>query len=316
MRVLHGIEPATTFNSPIVTLGTYDGVHMGHQAIIRKLVKRAKEQNKESVLFTFEPHPRMVLNPQNHGLQLIDNLQDKLRKLSELGLDTVILFPFSKEFAQLSAEEFVKQILVDQLSLSEIHIGYDHQFGKDRTGDFESLKKMGIQLGFQVFQTEKVSTNDQAVSSTKIRNAILNGEMNSANDMLGEPFQLSGIVVHGNKLGRTIGFPTANLKVDYELKIIPKNGVYSVEVLVHNQLYKGVMNIGNKPTVQGTKALFLEVFIFDFDQDIYDEHIVIRFYHRLRDEQKFDGIEALKTQLKKDEELARKLLFAPLSPAN
>lgn len=313
MRILRGIEIGTTFNRPILTLGTYDGVHLGHQTIIRKLVKRAKEQQRESVLFTFEPHPRMVLQPDNHGLQLIDNLEDKLKKLESLGLDTVILFPFTKAFSTLSAQEFVQQILVDAIGVSEVHIGYDHHFGKDRKGDFNELSQMGLALGFQVFQTDKVSSNDMAISSTKIRNAILDGQLEMANEFLGEPFQISGEVVHGNKLGRTIGFPTANLKVDYAPKLIPKNGVYAVEVMVKNQLYKGVMNIGNKPTVQGTKALFLEVFIFNFSEEIYGEHLVIRFFHRLRDEQKFDGIEALKTQLKKDEELARKLLFAPVS---
>jgi riboflavin kinase/FMN adenylyltransferase len=308
MRVIRSLSSETTFNQPILTLGTYDGVHLGHQAILKKLIQRAKLENKESVLFTFHPHPRMVLNPEAHGVRLIDTIEEKLVKLEALGLDTVILFPFTVDFSRLSAEEFVKQILVDTIQISEIHIGYDHHFGKNREGSFSELLELGLKFGFEVFETSAVSISDTAISSTKIRNALLDGDISKAAHFLGRPYSITGEVIHGNKLGRTIGFPTANIQLN-EDKILPKLGVYAVTVNINGQLFQGVLNIGKKPTVKQTESISAEVFIFDFDQDIYGETINVDFYTYLRGEQRFDSVNSLKLQLSKDAEMARTVLL-------
>jgi riboflavin kinase / FMN adenylyltransferase len=308
MRVIRSLSSETTFNQPILTLGTYDGVHLGHQAILKKLIQRAKLENKESVLFTFHPHPRMVLNPEAHGVRLIDTIEEKLVKLEALGLDTVILFPFTVDFSRLSAEEFVKQILVDTIQISEIHIGYDHHFGKNREGSFSELLQLGLKFGFEVFETSAVSISDTAISSTKIRNALLDGDISKAAHFLGRPYSIIGEVIHGNKLGRTIGFPTANIQLN-EDKILPKLGVYAVTVNINGQLFQGVLNIGKKPTVKQTESISAEVFIFDFDQDIYGETINVDFYTYLRGEQRFDSVNSLKLQLSKDAEMARTVLL-------
>jgi riboflavin kinase/FMN adenylyltransferase len=269
------------------------------------MVDRAHAEGKEAVLMTFDPHPRMVLQPMDHRVELIDTLDEKLTKLEKLGLDTIILFPFSREFASLSATNFIEEILVDKLGISEVHIGYDHQFGKNREGTYELLLQKGKEFGFTVTQIEAKTIDGIAISSTKIRQAIRNGDIEIAEKYLGQPHALNGTVIHGNKLGRTIGFPTANIDWDDSTKLLPENGVYAVRVHVRKNWFFGVMNIGVKPTVQKLPKLTAEVFIFDFDQDIYDESVKIEFVKRLRGEQKFDSVESLKNQLKKDEELAR-----------
>lgn len=307
MRIIRSLEDQV-FNQPILTLGTYDGVHAGHQEIIREMVERASKSGRESVLMTFDPHPRMVLQPMDHRVELIDSLTEKLEKLERLGLDTVILYPFSKEFAALSASEFVRQILVEKLQVSEVHIGYDHQFGKNREGTFDLLQEKGKEFHFSVFQTSAKMVEGTAVSSTKIRQAIAAGDVVKAQQYLGSPYQLSGRVIHGNKLGRTIGFPTANIDWQDETKLLPEKGVYAVRVTMDGKWFNGVMNIGVKPTVQQVPKLTAEVFIFDFDQDIYDVWIKVEFIQRLRGEQKFESVLALKDQLAKDEELARRVL--------
>jgi riboflavin kinase/FMN adenylyltransferase len=219
MRVIQDLS-AVSFNQPILTLGTYDGVHLGHQAIIENLVKQARLSNKESVLFTFHPHPRMVLQPDNHAVKLIDTIDEKLEKLAALGLDTVILFPFTLDFSRLSAEEFVQQILVDAIGISAIHIGYDHHFGKNREGSFPQLVAFGEKYHFEVVETPAFELNGTAISSTKIRKALAVGDTEMAALFLGTPFVLTGKVIHGNKLGRTIGFPTANLAIEQALSLI------------------------------------------------------------------------------------------------
>lgn len=313
MRVLHGIPEGETFKSPVLTLGTFDGVHIGHQAIIRQLVEDAKAAGKESVLFTFHPHPRMVIYPESHSVRLIDSVEEKLDKLAKLGLDTVILYPFTKEFSRLTAMEFVRDILVNTIGVSEMRVGYDHHFGKNRQGSFAELQELGTLYGFTVKETQAVQHDEVSVSSTKIRNAVLEGNVALACDYMQHPFQISGEVVHGKKLGRTIGFPTANVGVDSDSKLLPKNGVYSARVWHDNRRYDGVMNIGVKPTVSGANEVTVEVFIFDFDLEIYGDHIRIECIDRLRDEQKFDSLDSLKTQLKNDVEMAKNsLLLYPM----
>lgn len=309
MRVVHALTSDCTFNRPILTLGTYDGVHLGHQHIIRNLVKRAEESGRESVLFTFHPHPRMVLYPDSHSVRLIDTVEEKLAKLEHLGLDTVILFPFTKEFSRLSAVEFVRDVLVNRIGLSEMHVGYDHHFGKNREGSFTELVELGELYGFSVQETPAFTLDGVAISSTKIRNALAEGNTALAAKYMGTPFVLTGTVIHGNKLGRTIGFPTANLEVHQSLKILPEIGVYAVKVHFKNQVLQGVMNVGKKPTVQSSEQISVEVFIFDFQEEIYGETLTVEIYNRLRGEQRFDSVHSLKEQLSKDAEMARMYLL-------
>lgn len=310
MRIIRDLTPDVQFNQPIVTLGTYDGVHLGHQTIIREMVSEARKNGKESVLLTFHPHPRMVLYPESHSVRLIDTIEEKLEKLEKLGLDTVILFPFTIKFSRLTAVEFVRDVLVNQIGVSQMLVGYDHHFGKNREGNFQQLEELGALYDFEVREIKAVETNGIAVSSTKIRNALAEGEMKNVEQFLGVPYQLSGVVIHGNKLGRTIGFPTANLYLDQTTKILPEMGVYAVQILVRGNRLNGVMNIGKKPTVQQTDAISVEVFIFDFEAEIYDETVRVYVYDRLRGEQRFGSIDELKSQLKKDEENARSVLTA------
>lgn len=291
--------------NPVLTIGTFDGVHIGHQKIIDQLNKEAEAIGGESVLFTFYPHPRTVLFPDSHGLQLIQTQEEKLDKLKRMGLQNLIVYPFTYEFSRLTALEFVRDLLVNQLHVRKVVIGYDHQFGKNREGSIEFLKKIAPTYDFGVIEIPAQEIDEVNVSSTKIRQAILDGEISKANHFLGDPFQLSGTVVHGNALGRTIGYPTANIQVNSELKLIPGNGVYAVTVTLEGSTHRGMMNIGVRPTVGGDLKRTVEVNIFDFEADIYGKTITVCFLSKWRDEMKFGSLEDLKAQLKKDEEAIR-----------
>lgn len=301
MRVIRQLNSDVTFNHPILTLGTFDGVHLGHQEIIRSLVERAKAEKKESVLFTFDPHPRKVLNPETYIAKLIDSQEEKLRKLEQLGLDTIVLFPFTKEFSRLSAMEFVRDVLVKQIGISEMHIGYDHHFGKNREGSFQELVELGQQFGFDVQQLSAVCFEDNTVSSTKIRNAILEGNVTYAHELLGHYFVFEGTVVKGEQIGRTIGFPTANIQLDEPEKIIPKSGVYVVLVTIGGKKYQGMMNIGTRPTLANNGKVTIEVHVLDFHQEIYGTKLRVEVVQYMRDEKRFMNIEELKNQIKLDE---------------
>ncbi len=310
MRIIRELISSVQFNQPIVTLGTYDGVHLGHQEIIRGMVKRAKENGQESVLLTFDPHPRMVLYPESHSVRLIDTVEEKLVKLEKLGLDTVILFPFTMKFSRLTAVEFVRDILVGQIGVKEMVVGYDHHFGKNREGNFQQLKELGNLYDFSVNEIQAVSAGEVTVSSTKVRKALAAGEMDLVTRFLGEPYRLTGEVIHGNKLGRTIGFPTANLKIDQTTKMLPEIGVYAVRVQLNDRNFEGVMNIGKKPTVQQSDLISVEVFLFEFAEEIYGELLTVTIFDRLRGEQRFGSVEELKQQLKKDEQNARSVFVS------
>lgn len=310
MRILHELTPETRFNEPVVTLGTFDGVHVGHQEIIRRMVAGAHAQGRETVLLTFHPHPRMVLYPDSHSVRLIDTVDEKLEKLEKLGLDTVILYPFTSKFSRLTAVEFVRDVLVARIGVKEMLVGHDHHFGKNREGDFHQLEELGALYGFTVREISAVQTGEITVSSTKIRNAVAEGDMLKALQFLGTPFQLHGTVIHGNKLGRTIGFPTANLLIEQTVKMLPAIGVYAVQVFLNGRKLNGVMNIGRKPTVQQSELISVEVFIFGFDEDIYGETLKVHVFDRLRGEQRFGSVDELKDQLKKDEQNARTVLAA------
>lgn len=308
MNIFQDFSSIDHIPNPVLTIGTFDGVHIGHQKIIKQLNDEAHKIGGQSVLFTFYPHPRMVLYPESHGLKLIQTQEEKLKKLKKMGLENIIVFPFTFEFSRLTALEFVRDFLVNQLQVKKLVIGYDHQFGKNREGSIDFLKDVAETYDFEVIEIPAQDIDEVNVSSTKIREALINGNIELANEYLGEPFELSGKIVHGNALGRTIGFPTANILIDSDLKLIPGNGVYAVKVLIQNQVFEGMMNIGNRPTINGTNDIVLEVHLFDFNKDIYGEDLTVQFLSKTRDEQKFKGLNELKEQLKKDENAIRHIL--------
>jgi len=282
----------------ILTLGTFDGVHIGHQKILKKLVKESLHKNCESVLLTFFPHPRMVLK-QDTQIQLLNTIEEKTLLIEKNGIDNLIIHPFDAKFSELSAEDFVKKILVDQLNLSKIIIGYDHKFGKNRSADINDLIFLGEKYNFEVEQISAKEIDDISISSTKIRKALLEGNIDLANSYLGYNYNLSGKVIDGKKIGRTLSFPTANLNVTEDYKLIPKNGVYIVASQIDNKKVFGMMNIGNNPTLEGTSRS-IEIHFFDFNKDIYNQDISVELISKIRNEHKFDSLESLKNQLNKD----------------
>jgi len=290
----------------VVTLGTFDGVHIGHQKIVQQLLNSAHQSNCESVILTFFPHPRMVLQDQSE-IRLLNSIQERTELLEKTGLDHLIIHPFDKTFSRLTAEEFVKDILVEQLNIQKIVIGYDHRFGRNRTADIHDLIDFGHKFGFDVEQISAQQIEAVSVSSTKIRTALLEGNIALANQYLGYHYQLNGTVVHGRKLGRTIGFPTANIAIDVDYKLIPKKGVYIVQSIIEDQLVYGMMNIGTNPTVDG-QELSVEVYYLDFDGDLYDKTISVSLLDYIRDELKFDSIDALKKAIQDDLNFTRNYL--------
>jgi len=290
-------------NSPtIVTIGTFDGVHVGHQKIIKHLIETANQSHLKSVILTFFPHPRMVLQ-KDANIKLINTINERAAILNNLGLDYLLVKKFTKTFSRLSAEDFVKDILVEKLNAKKVIIGYDHRFGRNRNADINDLKKFGDQYGFEVEEISAQDINDVAVSSTKIRKALEDGDVAKANAFLGYPFMLTGKVVKGKALGRQIDFPTANIYIQEAYKLIPKHGAYIVNALINNELVYGMMNIGFNPTVEG-KHQSIEVHFFNFNRNIYNKTIQINLLHRLRDEEKFESVDALKAQLLLDKETA------------
>jgi len=287
--------------NPVLTVGTFDGVHLGHRKIIARLHDLAKAINGESVIFTFDPHPRKIVAPAETNLRLLTTLDEKIELFEQSGIDHLIIYPFTPEFAQLTYEEFVEQILVGQIHTQSLVVGYDHKFGKGRLGDFEFLKNCADRLGFQIEKLDVLLMNESNISSTKIREAIQIGDFDTANAYLGYPFALQGTVIEGQKLGRLIQFPTANIETSDPDKIIPGYGVYAVQAKVQNKTYQGMLNIGSRPTVNNNADhRSIEVHLLDFDSDIYDEHLELIFFRKLREERKFDSLDALKEQLAKD----------------
>ena len=300
LKIYNSINNFTTTKKTIVTLGTFDGVHIGHNAILDKICKVAKHENLESVILTFFPHPRKIVS-NNYDIKLLNTIEEKSVLLEKIGIQNFIVHPFDKTFSELSPREFVTQVLVEKLNIQKIIIGHDHKFGKDRAADFNDLINFGKEFGFEVEEISAQQINEVSVSSTKIRNSLLEGNVVLANEYLGYPYVLTGNVVKGNQLGRTINFPTANIEIPEEYKLIPKIGVYVVTVDVNNDTVFGMMNIGVKPTL-GENKLSIEVHLLDFDKDIYNQKIQVKVLERLRDEQKFDSFDALKSQLEKDKQ--------------
>ncbi|RBP34479.1 riboflavin kinase/FMN adenylyltransferase [Oceanihabitans sediminis] len=283
----------------VATIGTFDGVHIGHQKIIERLVNTAKKDGLKSVVLTFFPHPRMVLQ-KDANIKLINTIDERSEILKNLGLDSLFIKTFTQEFSRLTAEEFVVNILVNQLHIKKIIIGYDHHFGRNRAANIDDLKKFGELYNFEVEEISAQDINDVSVSSTKIRAALDAGDILTANSFLGYNFMLKGTVVKGKGLGGTLGFPTANIQVDEDYKLIPKQGVYIVSATHKEQKLFGMMNIGTTPTVSNKSKETIEVHFFDFNQDIYGEEVSIEFLTRIRDEQKFDSVEELKNQINQD----------------
>lgn len=289
-----------------LSIGMFDGVHRGHQTIIRNLNTVAENKGWESAILTFWPHPRTVFSP-NDDLKLLNTIEEKTYLLKKNGVQNLVLKEFDEEFRNLTGEEFVKQILVEKLNVKHLIIGYDHTFGKNKSGDFNLLKNRSTEYGFEVEQVEAVDFQERHISSTQIRNALKNAEINSANEMLGYYYSVSGEVVHGKKLGRTIGYPTANISVN-PMKILPRKGAYIVDVFVKSKQFKGMLSIGTNPTVDG-KSLSVEVYILDFNDDIYGNEVSVNFRGFLHEEIKFDGLDQLIKRLDEDKRLTENFNF-------
>lgn len=307
MKVHQSIDAFPGLKNAVVTIGTFDGVHAGHQQIIRRLNSIADERGGETVVLTFFPHPRMVLQPDDNDLKLITTMKEREELLRKAGIDHLIIQPFSKEFSRLSAVEFVRDILVRQIGTKVLVIGYDHHFGRNREGSYKDLEEMAPVYGFQLEEIPEKIINDVAVSSTKIRKALLEGNIAEAATLLGHDFTLDGTVVHGEKVGRKIGYPTANLDILESYKLIPADGIYAVTVEVDDSEYKGMLYIGNRPALNGTKRS-VEVNLFDFDKDIYGAMIRIRFKAFIRGDMNFESMDLLVKKMAEDKENATKIL--------
>ncbi|MBK7764209.1 MAG: bifunctional riboflavin kinase/FAD synthetase [Bacteroidetes bacterium] len=308
MRVYRGLDVLPDFRNPVITIGTFDGVHVGHTSIINRLCTRANEVNGESVIITFEPHPRLVLSNHTTPIELLYSLDEKIEALSKMNVDNLVVVPFTKVFAELSAKDYIEDFLVHHFKPHTFIIGYDHHFGKNRQGNFDLLNAVKGQYGFNLEEIPVQEITHVAVSSTKIREALHRGDITQANTLLGKPFVLHGQVVHGEQKGRLLGFPTANLQIMETHKLIPANGVYAVFAEVNHRMYKGMMNIGIRPTINNLHQRSIEVHMFDFDEEIYQQTIGVQMLHRLRDEKKFESIEGLIQQLHEDKSIALQIL--------
>ena len=302
MKLFHSITDFHSTKKTILTLGTFDGVHIGHKKILERITQNTENGKYESLVLTFFPHPRMVLQEKSE-IKLLNTISEKSKLLKETGIENLVIHPFDESFSRLTAEEFVSTILVDQFHIQKIIIGYDHRFGRNRTANIDNLIAFGAQYGFEVEQISAQEIQDVSVSSTKIRKALLDGNMALANEYLGYSYFLTGEVVKGKQLGRTIGFPTANIQIEEDYKLIPKTGVYVVKTLIDQKEIFGMMNIGFNPTVNGQKQT-IEVNLFDFDKAIYGEKLQISLLKYLREEQKFGSVDLLKEQLNLDKKTA------------
>ncbi|MGL2965190.1 bifunctional riboflavin kinase/FAD synthetase [Flavobacterium sp. XGLA_31] len=302
MKIFNSIQSFHSTKPTVVTIGTFDGVHLGHRKILNQLIANAKAMDCESLVLTFFPHPRAVLQEGTEMKQL-NTLDEKIALLEHLGIDHLVVHPFDKEFSRLTAEEFVKDVLKDTFNLKKIIIGHDHRFGRNRTANIDDLIVFGNSFGFEVEQISAETINEVSISSTKIRTALEAGNITLANDYLGYDYALTGKVTKGKQLGRTIGYPTANIQVAEDYKLIPLNGVYIAKTQLHGTTVFGMMNIGTRPTVDGTSQT-IEINLFDFEEDLYNQTLTVSFLKRMRDEQKFESLDALKSQLALDKTTA------------
>lgn len=299
MEIHNNLDDLPLLYEPVVTIGTFDGVHLGHQKILHRLLEICATTGGETVLVTFWPHPRMVLNPDNHQIKLLSSRDEKHRLLAKFGINHLISIPFSEKFAATSSEEFIQQILIEKIGTRKLIIGYDHRFGKGREGGFEYLQANQSRFGFELEEIPREDIDQIGISSTKIRHALEAGDLATASSFLGRPYELTGQVVRGNQLGRKIGFPTANLHINEPHKLIPRDGAYVVSVLYKNYEYPGMLNIGNRPTLPGAEKT-VEAHLIGFSGDLYNEQLEIHFHSYLREERKFANLEELTAQLNHD----------------
>ncbi|MDR2273138.1 MAG: bifunctional riboflavin kinase/FAD synthetase [Sphingobacterium sp.] len=323
MKIYRSLEDFAPVENAVVTIGTFDGVHIGHQKILVHLKEAAQKINGETILLTFFPHPRLIINPDDDSLRLINDIEEKVSQLSKVGIDHLIIIPFSRDFSNQTPEEYISNVLVGKLGTKKIVIGYDHHFGKDRKGSLGDLEQFASIFDYSVDEIPEQDINDIAVSSTRVREALIKGDIKTANLYLGYPFELTGTVIRGDQIGRTIGFPTANLQVHEPHKLIPAYGIYAVEVYIYDQIQnittgeyreegpfsiaKGMGYIGTRPTVDGMNRA-IEISLFDFDQDIYGKTLRVKFLHFIRHDERFDSLEEMKAQIKADEIEIRSLI--------
>ncbi len=307
MKTYHHIDEFKPVKNAVVTIGTFDGVHLGHRKIISRIKELAAEVGGETVILTFFPHPRMILHPEDESMKLLNTMNEKAALLEELGVDHLIITPFSRDFSNQSAEDYIRDILVNKIGTKKIVIGYDHRFGKDRQGGLNDLLQFAPVYNFEVIEIPEQDINDVAISSTRIREALLNAEIEVANTFLGYPFFITGKVVHGDQVGRQLGYPTANIVIEEQYKLIPHDGIFAVKVQVAEGEYNGMAYIGNRPTINGMRHS-IEVNLFDFDQDVYKKSIRMAFIHFVRHDVKFPNLDELITQIGKDKEDVMRLL--------
>lgn len=306
MKTHSNAHTFTNKKNTVVTIGTFDGVHIGHRKIISRLIESAQANDWDSVVLTFFPHPRMVLQ-KDADIKLINTIDERGALLDSLGLDHLVIHPFTIDFSRMYAEDFVEEILVNALQARKVIIGYDHRFGRNRNANIEDLKRYGEQFGFEVEEISKQELEDVAISSTKIRNALIEGDIQRANAYLGYPIMLQGEVVHGKHLGKTLGYPTANLKIAENYKLIPAQGVYVVQSMIDGNLVYGMMNIGTNPTVGGMDQT-IETYFLDFDGDLYGKHIAIEILSHIREEKNFESVDMLVKAMQEDEVFSRKYI--------
>ena len=307
MKIYHHIDEFTPVKNAVVTIGTFDGVHIGHRKIISRIKELAAASGGETVILTFFPHPRMILHPEDENIKLITTIAEKAELLEQLGIDHLIITPFSRDFSNQSAESYIRDVLVNKIGTKKIVIGYDHRFGKDRKGGLQDLLDHAPVYGFEVVEIPEQDINDVAISSTRIRKALLGGEIDIANECLGYPFFITGKVIRGDQLGRQLGYPTANLMLEEKYKLIPSDGIYAVKVKVEDSEHTGMAYIGHRPTVNGMTRN-IEVNIFNFEGDIYNKELRMEFLHYVRGDIKFSSLDELVVQLGKDKEDVQALL--------
>jgi riboflavin kinase / FMN adenylyltransferase len=300
MQVHRNLESLPAFSNPVITIGTFDGIHFGHRFILQQLLQKALLIGGESILITFEPHPRLILNPQDTSLRILSTLDEKIKTLEYIGIDHLVIIPFTIAFSQQSASNYIENFLIKYFKPHTIIIGHDHHFGNERSGNFDLLEINKAKFNYQLIEISKQLLHEITVSSSEIRRNLARGDVKTANTLLVNNYTLAGTVVHGFARGRTIGYPTANIAIDNELKLIPANGVYAVKVYVNKQTYNGMLNIGVRPTVSDDNKISLEVNLFDFEKDIYAQHVQLQIVARLRDEIKFKNVEELVKQLALD----------------
>ncbi len=312
MKVFDNLKDVHKDSNTVLTLGTFDGVHLGHKKIIDKMVELSVKNNCRNLLITFYPHPRKVVSKNGDEIKLLTIKEEKLELLEKLGVQNIFVIEFTKEFSQLTSEEFFKKYIIDGVGIKEIVIGYDHHFGKGRGGNEETLREMGLEFGFGVSTVDAVTIDETTVSSTKIRHALQNGDISKTNIFLGRYYSFNGTVIEGDKRGRQLGFPTANIQPDSEDKLLPQLGIYAVELIRGNNKHYGLMSIGKRPTFYDAGRITTEVYIFDFNQDIYGENVTVNVIERIRGEEKFSSAEDLIKQMEKDKlaglEIVRKLV--------